>query len=263
MKRSQRIAIGVLAITGLVALAYAQQPAPPPLPPVVAPMPEILKTYSAVTADRLLKPADGDWLMIRRSYDGWGYSPLDQITPANVSRLRAGVGLLDRRQQRPRSRADREQRRDVLLDAIASRGRDRCEDRHDPLALHQGSRRERRRAASHVARRGALWRQGVLCRERCGARGAQCANRRAGVDREGRGEQERLLHDARAARRRRQGDGWRVRRRAWRPRIRGRVRSGHRHASHGAPTPCPRPASPAARRGRRAISGRTAARRCG
>jgi len=87
MQSSRRIAIGVLAITGLVALAYAQQPAPPPQPPVVAPMPEILKTYSAVTADRLLKPSDGDWLMIRRSYDGWGYSPLDQITPANVSRL--------------------------------------------------------------------------------------------------------------------------------------------------------------------------------
>src|SRR6186997_876784 len=87
MQRSHRIALGVAVITGLVALAYAQQPAPPPLPPVVAPMPEILKTYTAVTADRLQKPADGDWLMIRRSYDGWGYSPLDQITPANVSRL--------------------------------------------------------------------------------------------------------------------------------------------------------------------------------
>ena len=87
MHRSHRIALGVAVITGVVALVYAQQPAPPPQPPVVAPMPEILKTYSAVTADRLQKPADGDWLMIRRSYDGWGYSPLDQITPANVSRL--------------------------------------------------------------------------------------------------------------------------------------------------------------------------------
>src|SRR5205085_8966564 len=28
------------------------------------------------------------WLMIRRTYDGWGYSPLDQITPANVARLK-------------------------------------------------------------------------------------------------------------------------------------------------------------------------------
>jgi alcohol dehydrogenase (cytochrome c) len=26
--------------------------------------------------------------MIRRTYDGWGYSPLDQITPANVARLK-------------------------------------------------------------------------------------------------------------------------------------------------------------------------------
>ena len=25
--------------------------------------------------------------MVRRTYDGWGYSPLDQITPANIARL--------------------------------------------------------------------------------------------------------------------------------------------------------------------------------
>ncbi len=47
----------------------------------------ILKNYRPVTLDRLRKPADADWLMIRRSYDGWGYSPLSQITAANVSRL--------------------------------------------------------------------------------------------------------------------------------------------------------------------------------
>ena len=46
-----------------------------------------MKNYTTVTADRLTNPADGDWLMIRRTYDGWGYSPLDQITTANVSRL--------------------------------------------------------------------------------------------------------------------------------------------------------------------------------
>jgi alcohol dehydrogenase (cytochrome c) len=85
MMHSQRPSIGVLVLTGLITVGYAQQPAP--LPPVVAPMPEILKTYSAVTDDRLRNPSDADWLMIRRSYDGWGYSPLDQITPANVGRL--------------------------------------------------------------------------------------------------------------------------------------------------------------------------------
>jgi alcohol dehydrogenase (cytochrome c) len=67
----------------------AQPPPPPPPPPPAppAPMPQILRTYSSVDADRLTRPADGDWLMVRRTYDGWGYSPLDQVTPANVARL--------------------------------------------------------------------------------------------------------------------------------------------------------------------------------
>jgi alcohol dehydrogenase (cytochrome c) len=50
-------------------------------------MPELLQKYSTVTPDRLKRPADGDWLMVRRTYDGWGFSPLRQITPDNVSRL--------------------------------------------------------------------------------------------------------------------------------------------------------------------------------
>jgi alcohol dehydrogenase (cytochrome c) len=50
-------------------------------------MPAILKAYPPVTAERLLKPKDDEWLMIRRTYDGWGYSPLDQINATNVSRL--------------------------------------------------------------------------------------------------------------------------------------------------------------------------------
>jgi alcohol dehydrogenase (cytochrome c) len=40
-----------------------------------------------VTAERLKNPEDGDWLMFRRTYNGWGYSPLKQITTANVGRL--------------------------------------------------------------------------------------------------------------------------------------------------------------------------------
>src|SRR6202022_2090555 len=54
----------------------------------VAPVPAVLRNYQPVTAERLKNPEDGNWLMIRRTYDGWGYSPLDQITPANVGRLR-------------------------------------------------------------------------------------------------------------------------------------------------------------------------------
>ena len=55
--------------------------------PVQTPVAAILQNYKPVTAERLKKPEDGDWLMVRRTYDGWGYSPLDQITPANVTRL--------------------------------------------------------------------------------------------------------------------------------------------------------------------------------
>src|SRR5262245_5673269 len=51
-------------------------------------VPPILQNYPQVTAERLKKPEDGNWLMIRRTYDGWGYSPLEQITPANVARLK-------------------------------------------------------------------------------------------------------------------------------------------------------------------------------
>ena len=55
------------------------------MPPI--PVPAVLRDYKPVTAERLAHPGDGDWLMVRRTYDGWGYSPLDQITPANVARL--------------------------------------------------------------------------------------------------------------------------------------------------------------------------------
>ena len=61
-----------------------------PLPLPQSPLPQIpaaLANYPSVTAERLKNPADGDWLMIRRTYDGWGYSPLDQITPANAEKL--------------------------------------------------------------------------------------------------------------------------------------------------------------------------------
>lgn len=35
---------------------------------------------------------DGEWLMVRRTYDGWGYSPLDQINPRNVVAVLSGWG---------------------------------------------------------------------------------------------------------------------------------------------------------------------------
>ncbi|UOM35061.1 PQQ-dependent dehydrogenase, methanol/ethanol family [Acuticoccus sp. I52.16.1] len=46
------------------------------------------QTYNAVTDQRLSNPEPGNWLQFRGNYAGWGYSPLDEITPDNVSRLR-------------------------------------------------------------------------------------------------------------------------------------------------------------------------------
>ena len=43
--------------------------------------------YSRVTDARLRAPDPADWLMYRRTYDGWGYSPLDQIGVHNVADL--------------------------------------------------------------------------------------------------------------------------------------------------------------------------------
>jgi alcohol dehydrogenase (cytochrome c) len=67
--------------------AALSPPLPPLPPPPPAPMPQLLRDYKPVSAERLKNPNASDWLMVRRTWDGWGYSPLDQITPANVSRL--------------------------------------------------------------------------------------------------------------------------------------------------------------------------------
>ena len=44
--------------------------------------------FVPVTDAMLQNPAPGDWLMWRRTLDGWGYSPLDQIDRGNVGDLR-------------------------------------------------------------------------------------------------------------------------------------------------------------------------------
>jgi len=47
-----------------------------------------VEDYTPVTDAMLISPPDGDWLMWRRTYDHWGYSPLDQIDASNVGDLR-------------------------------------------------------------------------------------------------------------------------------------------------------------------------------
>jgi PQQ-dependent dehydrogenase (methanol/ethanol family) len=73
MKRWSKLAILVLFV-GAVVLG--------------APMPQNPRRYVPVTDAMLQKPSPNDWLMWRRTLDGWGYSPLNQITRANVGQLR-------------------------------------------------------------------------------------------------------------------------------------------------------------------------------
>lgn len=64
-----------------------------------------LSGYKSVTDERLKKPEDGDWLMFRRTYDGWGYSPLEEITTENVKRLQPvwvfSTGMTNRHEAPP------------------------------------------------------------------------------------------------------------------------------------------------------------------
>src|SRR5205823_14011512 len=83
-----------LALIGFGSSASAQQPLPPlPKPDTPPPVQAILQSYKPVTADRLKRPEDSDWLMYRRTYDGWGYSPLSQITTENAAKLKPGWTL--------------------------------------------------------------------------------------------------------------------------------------------------------------------------
>src|SRR5206468_11048044 len=47
-----------------------------------------VKNYVPVTDEMLRNPDPGDWLMVRRNYQAWSYSPLNQITRDNVQGLK-------------------------------------------------------------------------------------------------------------------------------------------------------------------------------
>jgi PQQ-dependent dehydrogenase (methanol/ethanol family) len=62
--------------------AFAQvSPTTPPSAPAK-------REVTSVTNQMLAKPDPADWLMWRRTLDSWGYSPLNQITRANVGNLK-------------------------------------------------------------------------------------------------------------------------------------------------------------------------------
>ena len=47
-----------------------------------------MKNYVPVTDAMLKNPPPGDWLMARRNYQAWSYSPLEEVTRSNVKDLK-------------------------------------------------------------------------------------------------------------------------------------------------------------------------------
>lgn len=63
------------------------------------------RPYTSVTSARLAAPEDHNWLQYRRTYDSWGYSPLDAINRDNVGELEVAwsfaTGVVEAHQSPP------------------------------------------------------------------------------------------------------------------------------------------------------------------
>ena len=60
-----------------------------------------IEDFEPVTAEMLLDPDPGDWLMFRRTYDGQGHSPLDQVDAEQRRRAAPGLVLGDGGRREP------------------------------------------------------------------------------------------------------------------------------------------------------------------
>ena len=77
LRRNWKSTVLSLPVLMLAAAALAQQPQAA----------DPTRNLTPVTDAMLRDPPPADWLMWRRTYNGWGYSPLDQITKDNVKNL--------------------------------------------------------------------------------------------------------------------------------------------------------------------------------
>src|SRR5678815_5118018 len=75
-----------LAMT-LGATCSAQAPAAGPSPAPDLPGGKSVQNFVPVTDAMLRAPKAEDWLLYRGNYQGWGYSPLDQVNKTNVKNL--------------------------------------------------------------------------------------------------------------------------------------------------------------------------------
>src|SRR6266702_217568 len=74
------LSIALLCVVG----ARGDAQAPPQDPP---PPQKTVPNFVPVTAAMLRSPKPEDWLLYRGNYQGWGYSPLEQINKGNVKNL--------------------------------------------------------------------------------------------------------------------------------------------------------------------------------
>src|SRR5215510_16329556 len=88
ISQSRPVAVFASLFLALVVSGSAQQPKPAGKATSAKSAAGRLQTYQPVTAERLKNPEDGNWLAIRRTYDGWGFSPLKEITTENVAQLK-------------------------------------------------------------------------------------------------------------------------------------------------------------------------------
>ncbi len=72
-----------------------------------------VKNYVPVTDAMLRNPDPGDWLMIRRNYQAWSYSPLNADQHCQREGSATGVVVGHERWRRERAHADRPQRHHV------------------------------------------------------------------------------------------------------------------------------------------------------
>ena len=77
LRRNWKSTVLSLPVVMLAAAALAQQPQAA----------DATKSLTPVTDAMLRDPPPSDWLMWRRTYNGWGYSPLDQVNKDNVKNL--------------------------------------------------------------------------------------------------------------------------------------------------------------------------------
>ena len=77
--RARSVLLGALLLCVAYALAQQGQQAQQPQPRTIE--------FEPITEEMLLDPDPADWIMWRRNYASWGYSPLDQINRDNVGDL--------------------------------------------------------------------------------------------------------------------------------------------------------------------------------